>query len=190
MTGRRLRRVRGADALRIRRARPADAAALARVMAAAVRGVAAGTYPPRTLAAWGSLPALYHAWAMTAGGETVLVAERRGRLLGYAGLRGAEVTALFVRPSAAHRGVASALLARVEALARRRGVRTLRVDAALSGVAFYRTRGFAGRRAVSVPLPGGALAAVRLAKALRRARAAAGTRRPRLEATGSPVPGR
>jgi GNAT superfamily N-acetyltransferase len=134
-------------------------------MRAAVRG-AAGSYPARTLAAWGALPALYHAWAMTAGGETVLVAERGGALVGYAALRGAELTALFVRPSAARRGVASALLARVEALARRRGVARLRVDAARSGVVFYRARGFTGSRAVRVPLPGGALAALRLTKAL------------------------
>jgi GNAT superfamily N-acetyltransferase len=149
----------------IRRAHLPDAPAIASVMRAAVRG-ASGTYPSRTLAAWRSLPPLYHAWAMTTGGETVLVAESGGRIVGYAGLRGAEVTALFVRPSAARRGVATALLARLEALARRRGVRRLAVDAARSGVAFYRARGFTGGRAVRVPLPGGALVAVRMAKRL------------------------
>jgi GNAT superfamily N-acetyltransferase len=138
---------------------------VAAVMRAAVRG-ATGSYPARTLAAWSSLPPLYHAWAMTAGGETVLVAERRGALLGYAALRGAELTALFVRPSAARRGIASALLARIEALARRRGLGRLRVDAAHSGVAFYRARGFEGTRAVRVPLPDGAMTAVRLTRRL------------------------
>jgi GNAT superfamily N-acetyltransferase len=134
-------------------------------MRAAVRGVAPGTYPPRALAAWAALPALYHAWAMTAGGEEILVAEVDGRVAGYAGLRGGELTALFVAPPAARRGVATALLRRVEALARRRGVAALRVDAALSGVAFYRARGFAGARRVQVPLPGGAaLDAVRMRK--------------------------
>jgi GNAT superfamily N-acetyltransferase len=112
------------------------------------------------------LPALYHAWAMSAGGETVLVAARGPSLVGYAALRGAELTALFVRPSAARRGVASALLARIEALARRRGVARLRVDAALSGVAFYRARGFRGIRTVAVPLPGGAMIAVRMTRRL------------------------
>ena len=154
------------EGARVRRARAADAPAIAAVMRAAVRGVAPGTYPARTLAAWGSLPALYHAWAMTAGGEIVLVAELRGRVVGYAGLRGPVLTALFVRPSVSRRGVASALLGRVEALARRRGVGVLRVDAALSGVAFYRARGFTGSRAVRVPLPGGSLDAVRAAKRL------------------------
>ncbi|HEX9243203.1 MAG TPA: GNAT family N-acetyltransferase [Anaeromyxobacter sp.] len=150
--------------MRIRRARVADARAIARVMRAAVRGVPRGTYPARTLSAWASLPALYHAWAMTAGGETVLVAERRGRIVGYAGLRGAEVTSLFVHAAAARGGVATALLARIEALARRRGERRLVVDAARSGVALYRARGFTGSRAVRVPLPGSALEAVRMNK--------------------------
>ena len=137
-------------------------------MRASIRGVAPGTYPAGTLAAWASLPALYHAWAMTAGGETVLAAERGGRLVGYAALRGAELTALFVRPSAGRRGIGAALLARIEALARRRGVERLTVRAARSGLAFYRSRGFAGTRTVTVPLPGGALEAVRLAKRLLR----------------------
>ena len=135
-------------------------------MRAAVRAVAPQTYPARTLAAWSSLPPLYHAWAMTAGGETVLAAERGGRIVGYAGLRGAELTALFVRPSAARAGVATALLARIEALARRRGVRRLGVDAAWSGVLFYAARGFTGGRRVRVPLPGGSMAAVRMGKRL------------------------
>ena len=153
-------------AVRIRRARLADAGALAAAMRAAVRGVPAGAYPARTLAAWASLPPLYHAWAMSEGGETVLVAERGGRIVGYAGLRGPELTALFVRPSAARRGVATVLLARIEALARRRGVERLRVAAARSGVAFYRARGFMGGRMVRVPLPGSALEALRLSKVL------------------------
>jgi GNAT superfamily N-acetyltransferase len=135
-------------------------------MRASIRGVRRGTYPARTLAAWASLPALYHAWAMTAGGETILLAELGGKVAGFGGLRGSELTALFVPPAAARRGVASALLARIEALARRRGVTRLRVDAAMSGTSFYRARGFTGRRAVKVPLPGGALTAVRMTKAL------------------------
>lgn len=169
--------------LRVRRAGPGDAAALAATMRASIRTLGRGAYPPRTLAAWSSLPALYHAWAMTAGGETCLAAERAGRVVGYAALRGAELTALFVRPGAARGGVGTALLRRVEALARRRGEAALWTKAARSGAAFYRARGFAGERPVRVALPGGgALEAVLLRKRL------AGAPRPR---GGGPVtPGR
>lgn len=147
----------------IRRARPEDAPALARTMRASIRGLARAAYDPRQIAAWSSLPSLYHAWAMTAGGETVFVAERAGRILGYASLRGGEVTALFVRPSAAGRGLGSTLLSRVEREARRRGRARLVLLASRNAAAFYRARGWAGSRTTRVPLPGGgALAAVRL----------------------------
>jgi GNAT superfamily N-acetyltransferase len=136
-------------------------------MSASIRALAAGSYARRQIAAWSSLPALYHAWAMTAGGERVLVAERGGRILGYAALRGSELTALFVRPSAAGRGVGTALLARAEREARRRGVASLVVDASRNGAGFYRARGFGGARPVAVPLPGGGkLEAIRMTKRL------------------------
>jgi GNAT superfamily N-acetyltransferase len=153
-SSRRTRR-RSAPAIRLRRATLADAPAIARAMRASIRGLAKGAYAPRRLAAWSSLPALYHAWAMTAGGERYVVAERGGRVVGYAALRRSEVTAVFVRPRSARRGVGAALLARIEAEARRRGVRRLVVRAARSAVAFYRAAGFRGTRAIAVPLPGG-----------------------------------
>jgi len=157
----------GPSRLRIRRARPADAPALAAVRRAAVLDVPPGAFRRADLAAWASLPPLYDLWAMTAGGEAILAAERAGRVVGFAGLRAAELTALFVAPRAARRGVGAALIAAVERLARRRGLRRLSVVAAASAVPFYLARGFAGRRRARVPLPGGrSLAAVRLAKRL------------------------
>jgi len=143
-------------AVRIRPARLDDAAALARVMRAAIRGLARGAYPPRLLAAWARLPPVYHRWAMTAGGETLLVAVRGDRVVGYVGVRGAEVTALFVYPGVARRGIAARLLGRVEREAARRGVRRVTVRAARSGEAFYAARGYLPVRRISVPLPGGA----------------------------------
>ncbi len=141
--------------VRIRAARLSDARAVAAVMRASIRALARGAYSQGQLAAWSSLPSLYHAWAMTAGGESYFVAERAGRIAGYAALRGGEVTAVFVRPSATRRGIGAALLARVEREARRRRVRRLVVHAALSALEFYEAMGFRGRRAIRVPLPGG-----------------------------------
>jgi GNAT superfamily N-acetyltransferase len=93
---------------------------------------------------------------MSAGGERYFVAVRGGAIAGYAALRGAELTAVFVHPGAARRGIGAALVARVEREARRRGARRLVVRAALSALPFYEALGFAGRRAIAVPLPGGA----------------------------------
>ncbi len=153
--------------VRLRKARLSDAAAVARVMRASIRRLAWSTYTQRQIAAWSSLPSLYHAWAMTAGGEEHVVAEERGRIVGYAARRGGEVTAVFVSPAQARTGVGSALLARVERAAGRDGARTLFTRAALNAAAFYRARGFRGARHVRVPLPGGrSLVALLLRKRL------------------------
>jgi putative acetyltransferase len=153
------------EPLRLRAGRPEDATAAAAVMRASIRTLARGCYPPARLAAWASLPALYHRWAMTAGGERYIVAARGDRIVGYAAFRGAELTALFVRPREARRGTGSALLARAERLS---GAKTLTVRAARSGVDFYRARGYTERDPVLVALPGGgALEAIRLTKRLR-----------------------
>jgi putative acetyltransferase len=150
--------------LRIRRARPEDAPRLASIMRAAVRAER-GRYPARVLAAWASLPPLYHRWAMTAGGEVRFVAELGSRPVGFAGLRGREVTALFVRPAAAGQGVGARLLARVAAEARRQGARGLVLVAARGAVGFYRACGFRVVRRERAPLPGGlALPSARMAR--------------------------
>jgi GNAT superfamily N-acetyltransferase len=155
--------------LRIRWAYPSDAIAVAAVMRAAIRKLAAPFHAPALVAAWSSLPPLYHAWAMTVGGERYAVAERGRRVAGYAALRGTELTALFVRPRCAGRGVGRALLARVERDARRRGLRALRVKAVESAARFYALAGFRGRASVRVALPGGlVLPAVSMRKRLTR----------------------
>jgi GNAT superfamily N-acetyltransferase len=140
---------------RIRPARLSDASAIARVMRAAIRGLAAGTCTARQLAAWSSLPALYHAWAMTAGREEYLVAERAGRVVAYAARRGREITAAFVAPAHARTGLASALVGRLERDAWRAGVRRVSVRAAPGAIPFYAALGYRGARQVRVPLPGG-----------------------------------
>jgi GNAT superfamily N-acetyltransferase len=145
---------------------------MARVMRAAVLGQA-GRYPARLLAAWSAPPALYHRWAMIAGGEVrvVAVAVPGGRVLGFAGARGREVTTLFVRPAEAGRGLGSRLLAAAEALARGGGGRgRLTLRAARGAVPFYAARGWRVLDRVASPLPGGlALPSSRMTKAPGRA---------------------
>ena len=150
--------------VRLRPARPADAAAMARVMRAAALAEAA-RYPAGLAAAWGSLPALYHRWAISAGGETRVVATSGGRVVGFAGWRGREVTALFVHPRAAGRGLGARLLAAAERGASGGAARALTVVAARGAVPFYRRHGWRDAGPARSPLPGGrALPARRLAK--------------------------
>jgi putative acetyltransferase len=148
--------VRGApERFRIRPAVLADAPAIARVMRAAVRGNPSPDYSARQRAAWSSLPALYHRWAMGPGGERYLVAERRGRVVAYAARREDEITAAFVHPAAARAGVGRALVERLAGDAVREGRRRLKAAAALPALGFYAALGFRAAGGTRVPLPGG-----------------------------------
>jgi GNAT superfamily N-acetyltransferase len=137
---------------------------MARVMRAAVLAEA-DRYPAGLAAAWGRLPALYHRWAMTAGGEARLVATVGGRVVGFAGRRGREVTSLFVHPGFTGRGLGGRLLDAAEAGAAGGGARTLVLIAARAAAPFYLARGWRDRGPAASPLPGGrALPARRLVK--------------------------
>jgi N-acetylglutamate synthase-like GNAT family acetyltransferase len=124
-------------------------------MRSAIRAARGAPYSPGELAAWSSLPPLYHRWAMSAGGERYLVAEERGRMVAYAALREDELTAVFVRGDAAGAGLGARLVRRIEARARRQDVRILHVVAAEGAVGFYARLGFSGARRAWVALPGG-----------------------------------
>jgi putative acetyltransferase len=155
--------------LRIRPARLADARACAAVMRAAIRALRPGDHTRRELAAWASLPALYHRWAMGPGGESYLVAERAGRILGYAARRGEELTAAFVRPRAQGQGIGRALVEEACASAGLDGHRGVRVLAARAAAGFYAALAFRAGARTRAPLPDGlSLAAVRMRRALRR----------------------
>ncbi|MFT3913591.1 MAG: GNAT family N-acetyltransferase [Anaeromyxobacteraceae bacterium] len=149
--------------MKLRRGTLADAPACARVMRAAILGLARGTVPARTLAAWSSLPPLYHRWAMSVGGERYLVAEHRGRVVAYAALHGRELSACFVHPRHARRGLGARLVRTLLARARRAGHASVVALAAPGAVPFYEALGFRYGPAVRVPLPGGvAVRAVKL----------------------------
>ncbi|HET6413910.1 MAG TPA: GNAT family N-acetyltransferase [Anaeromyxobacter sp.] len=124
-------------------------------MRAAVKALPPGRHPVRALAAWGRLPPLYHRWAMGPGGEWYLLAVEGRSVLGYAALRGRELTAAFVRPGAQGRGVGRALVGEAARRARRVGYRQLRVVAAGGASGFYAALGFCRRGRTRVPLPGG-----------------------------------
>jgi GNAT superfamily N-acetyltransferase len=147
--------------LLFREGRPDDARACAASMRSAIRALAPGRHPSRALAAWASLPPLYHRWAMGPGGERYLVALLGGRQLGFAARRGGELTAAFVRPPAQRGGVGRALVEAVARAARREGREQLFVVAALSAVPFYLRLGFCPAGSAAVPLPGGSRLAAR-----------------------------
>jgi GNAT superfamily N-acetyltransferase len=72
----------------------------------------------------------------------MFVGQEAGRLSGVLGLEAGEVYTFFVAPDRQGRGVGRSLLSFAESLARKRGVKELRVSASLTAVGFYERLGY------------------------------------------------
>ncbi len=80
----------------------------------------------------------------------------------------AKIRAFFVHPDWARRGIASMILEACEAAARSAGFTRLEMGATLTGVPFYRARGYDELERIEVPLENGAsMPIVRMGKRLR-----------------------
>lgn len=158
--------------IKIRTAKRADASALVAMHALSLRRLARGFYEPEVLEAFitqGSMD------LSLLDGNGYFLAESNGVLLGSGGwspdvpgyhaalkrmngapsLPKAMVRSVFVHPNAARRGVASALMTRIEAEIRAAGFHSAALHATLSGIPFYRRLGWRGGLPVVVDLPGG-----------------------------------
>jgi GNAT superfamily N-acetyltransferase len=81
----------------------------------------------------------------------------------------AKIRAFFVHPQWARRGIATLLLEACENAARAAGFTRLEMGSTLSGVAFYRAKGYAALENLQVPLSNGEmLPIVRMAKEIKR----------------------
>lgn len=109
----------------------------------AVRITCASHYPPDIIDAWCATPAPERLPALIEAGGA-LVADEAGRMRGYAilDLESGEVDAVFVEPDQQGRGIARALMAALEAMALRHGLRRLFLSASLNAVPFYQRAGF------------------------------------------------
>lgn len=82
----------------------------------------------------------------------------------------AKIRAFFVHPQWARRGIGTLILEACENAARAAGFTRLEMGATLSGVAFYRAKGYAALENLQVPLSNGEmLPIVRMAKEIKRA---------------------
>lgn len=80
----------------------------------------------------------------------------------------AKIRAFFVHPQYARRGIGTLILAACENAARAAGFTRLEMGATLSGVAFYRAKGYAALENLQVPLSNGEmLPIVRMAKEIK-----------------------
>jgi GNAT superfamily N-acetyltransferase len=140
--------------LAIRQADLSDADGIADAHRDSIRSIGHAFYPPADVEAWkdGLAGGLYRR-AMT-GGEIFFIAtgivDGIPLVLGFASDYRIEGpihgTSVYVRGIAARRGVGSALLRRAEAHALAHGATSIRIEASLAGVEFYRANGYAELR--------------------------------------------
>jgi GNAT superfamily N-acetyltransferase len=176
----------------LRRAVAADVPRLREVIEASVRGLQAEDYSPSQIE--GALKTVYGVDSQLIADGTYFVAEvsehKNGRVIAgcggwskrktlyggdqYAGREdslvdpardAAKIRAFFIHPQWARRGIGSMILEACENAAYEAGFRKLEMGATLSGVAFYRAKGYSPLETQAVPLrTGETLAIVRMAK--------------------------
>ena len=127
----------------IRRAEQSDSAGICRVHVAAVRELCAGHYSAEQIDSWvGSKePSSY---VESIDHLEMFVAEDFQTVVGFGQLNPetGKVEAVYVHPSAKHRGFGHALLARLEEAARSRRVYELHLSASLNSIGFYESAGY------------------------------------------------
>lgn len=127
--------------IQIRRFEPSDAKAVSNVIRTTMRISNAADYPMERLQPLidyfspAKVEQLSHE-------RDCLVAEEEGEIIGTAALEGDELVTFFVDPQHQGRGIGSALLKEIEAIALHYGQRELKVDASLAGTAFYERHGY------------------------------------------------
>jgi putative acetyltransferase len=133
-----------------RRATESDAAAIAEAHLDSIRSLGPQCYPAGVVADWseGLGPGLY--LEAMARGEVFFIAigeiDGKRAVLGFASdyrIEGSQHgTSAYVRGAVVRRGIGSALLRLAEAHAIARGARSVRIEASLAGLEFYRAHGF------------------------------------------------
>jgi len=133
-----------------RQARPSDVEDIALAHRDSIQSIGAAFYPPEVVDAWqeGVVGELY--LEAMAGGEVFFIATGRVEgasiVLGFASdypIEGSRHgTSVYVRGSAARRGIGSALVRLAEAHAIAAGATRIEIEASLAGVGFYTANGF------------------------------------------------
>jgi putative acetyltransferase len=155
----------------IREMRPADARHFLEIHHAAVRGIAAKDYATSVIEAW-ARPITDEAierFLANRDREVRLVAETDGTLVGIGAIvvNNSELRACYVAPSAARRGVGSALVAEIEHIAREHRLDHLELESSITAEPFYSALGYqVASRGELFLSPGVPMAAVKMRKRL------------------------
>jgi putative acetyltransferase len=120
-----------------------DTVELGEMFSRSVREVASRDYRPAQIEAWVQAPGEIETWNARMRDRTTFVAAEKDRLIGFIQYDPPDhIDMTYVHPDCQRMGVASALLAALEAEARRRDVTLLNVEASITSRAFFAARGF------------------------------------------------
>jgi putative acetyltransferase len=146
---------------------PADTPVLAAIFAAAIEELTGDDYSSDQQEAWAAVADDEEAFGQKLAGELTLIASLGNAPVGFASLKGKDhIDMLYVHPSAAGQGVASALLDALEKLAGGRGAKNLTVDASDNAQEFFKKRGYVAKQRNSVTVNGEWLANTTMQKTL------------------------
>lgn len=149
----------------IRRYRDTDLDAVIAVFQRAVREIAVRDYDAAQIAAWSTVDRAR--WRERRLSRPTWVAIRDGAVVGFSDLEpDGHLDMMFVHPGFQGAGIASRLLATVEAAARDGGLTDLFTEASLTAWPFFERRGFQRVAEQQVELRGAILANVRMRKSL------------------------
>lgn len=131
----------------VRRAGEGDAEGIWRVHMRAIRDIAKSHYTPEEIEAWASPRNPAH-YIESIRNKEFYVAEEDGAVIGFGALdhEENEIEAVYVSPEVVRRGVGSAILQRLEERALDLGLKSLKMDASLNAVPFYRSAGYESQK--------------------------------------------
>ena len=127
--------------LSVREARPDEILKILRVQADALRVLCAQDYSSEQIEVLVDRN-ISHSSCGGSRGETTFVAELEDVIVGVSSLLGRRISAVYVHPLYARRGIGSRLLGAVESLAIARSIRMLKVTASLTARPFYQAGGY------------------------------------------------
>ena len=154
--------------MKIRYYHPEDTAEIVSLFRDTIRAVNRRDYSDEQVRAWAPNVIDEAAWSESLAANHTLVAEIDGAIAGFADLRpDGCLHRLFAHKDRQGQGIATALVARLEAEARKRGLTRLTTEASITARPFFERRGFQVITRQEVQVRGQTFVNYRMEKALR-----------------------
>ena len=129
--------------MRLRRFEKADIHDVLSLFHETVHTVNAADYSREQLDAWAPVSPNEKEWVERLTTTSSLVVERDGKIVGFGNITAdGEVDTLYVHKDAQHKGIGAAILMRLVAEAKSRGIREIRTFASITSRPFFEKQGF------------------------------------------------